>query len=96
MMSNVSVYVITWSILHINSGSEEAQIGPSDAHKFESVVWSGLSIGVVCSIIFHVIIREEADYGSSNVRAAQLRTSVPEILRSIKLYQVTFRRLYYS
>ncbi|KAF5283373.1 hypothetical protein FQA39_LY04749 [Lamprigera yunnana] len=88
VLSNILVYVITWYVLHLNGESGEEQIGPSDASKFQTVVWSGMSIGIVCSIIFHIFIKEENDQSGENVRAGELRTSVSEILRNLEIYQV--------
>ncbi|KAF5305314.1 hypothetical protein FQR65_LT07739 [Abscondita terminalis] len=88
VLSNVLVYVITWYVLHLNGQSGDSQIGPGDASKFQTVVWSGLSIGIVCSLIFHIFVKEENDYGGDNVRAGELRTSVAEILCNVEIYQV--------
>jgi hypothetical protein len=87
-MSNVLVYGITWFVLHINSGTNESQIGPADAPKFQTVVWIGLSVGLFCSFLFHLNVKEDSDYSGTNVRASQLRTSVSDILRNVEIYQV--------
>lgn len=86
--SNLVVYIITWTVLHINGNSGESQIGPDDAPKFQQVVWIGLGIGIVTSVIFHVFIREEEGYVGNNVRGGQLRRSVSELLCSLEVYQV--------
>ncbi|KAF2904394.1 hypothetical protein ILUMI_01784 [Ignelater luminosus] len=90
VMSNLLVYIITWLVLHINSGDNEGQIGPSDAPKFQTIVWVGLSVGVLCSLIFHLLVKEGNDYGGNNVRAGQLRTNIAELLCNKEIYQVAF------
>ncbi|XP_018334072.1 major facilitator superfamily domain-containing protein 12 isoform X2 [Agrilus planipennis] len=88
VISNVLVYLITWAVLHINSDSNESQIGPSDAYKFQTVVWIGLSIGIFCSVIFHLGINEENQYSINNVRAGQPKRHVFDLLSRIEVYQV--------
>uniref|UniRef100_A0A1Y1LD93 Major facilitator superfamily (MFS) profile domain-containing protein n=1 Tax=Photinus pyralis TaxID=7054 RepID=A0A1Y1LD93_PHOPY len=88
VLSNVLVYIITWYVLHLNGGTNEGQIGPADASKFQTVVWTGLSIGVFCTIIFHIFVKEQNDYGGDNVYAGQLRTSISEIFKNLQIYQV--------
>nr|CAH7727472.1 unnamed protein product [Callosobruchus chinensis] len=87
VISNVLVYIITWIVLHMNDG-ETNKIGPSDGPKFQHVVWSVISLGIVCSVIFHVYVREWDNEVSQNVRGSQLRTSVRDLLLSCKVYQV--------
>lgn len=82
------VYGITWGVLHINSGSSEAQIGPQDASKFQTVVWTGLSIGFVASILFHYFIKEGNGYVGNNVRGGDLRLPISELLCNVEVYQV--------
>ncbi|XP_063928728.1 major facilitator superfamily domain-containing protein 12-like isoform X1 [Zophobas morio] len=88
VVSNLLVYVITWAILHINSGAE-SKVGPGDADKFQHVVWTGLAIGIVASVIFHVFVKEEGAFGTTNdVRGTQLRTPIKDLLMSLEVYQV--------
>lgn len=82
------VYVITWYILHIDAATQQSKIGPADAPKFRIVVWCGLSIGVVCTVIFHVFVKESNGVIGNNVRGGQLRLSVRELLSTIQIYQV--------
>ncbi|KAJ8962932.1 hypothetical protein NQ314_005649 [Rhamnusium bicolor] len=89
VISNVLVYVITWIILHMNNG-ENSKIGPSDGPKFQRVVWSVLSLGTVCSLLFHIIVKEVGNEGTNNVRGGQLRTSVGDLLTNVTVYQVAF------
>ncbi|KAK5639096.1 hypothetical protein RI129_011588 [Pyrocoelia pectoralis] len=88
VISNVLVYIITWYVLHLSDDPNEGQIGPGDASKFQTVVWTGLSIGVLCTLIFHIFVKEQDDYGGGNVHAGQLRTSISEIFRNVQIYQV--------
>lgn len=86
VLSNVMVYVITWFALHIDDSSNASKIGPDDAWKFQQVVWSGLGIGVVASIIFHIGVKETNS--GNDVRSGQQRVSVGNLLCSIEVYQV--------
>ncbi|KAJ8951322.1 hypothetical protein NQ318_008226 [Aromia moschata] len=89
VISNLLVYIITWIVLHVDNG-ENSKIGPGDEAKFQHVVWSVLSLGVVCSLLFHALVKE-ADNGVSNdVRGSRVRTSVREWLTNARVYQVAF------
>lgn len=56
-----------WAVLHVTSDQYDAQIGPSDIHKFQKVVLIGIVIGLVASIIFHVVVKESTnDNGNGN------------------------------
>lgn len=94
VISNLLVYVITWYVLHIDAATQQSKIGPSDAPKFRTVVWSGLSIGVVCTVIFHVFVKESNGVLGNNVRGSQLRLSVKELLSTFQIYQV--RNFYFK
>lgn len=87
VISNLVVYVITWMVLHLDNG-ENSRIGPKDGPKFQHVVWCVLSLGIVCSLIFHVFVKEADNDTSRNVRGGQLRISVRELFTTIKVYQV--------
>lgn len=87
VISNVLVYVITWIVLHVNNG-ESSKIGPGDSPKFQHVVWAVLSLGIVCSVIFHLFVKEADNDNTNDVRGGQLRSSVRELLKSFKVYQV--------
>lgn len=87
VISNLVVYVITWFILHINSG-EENKVGPGDVSKFQHIVVTGLCLGLLCSVIFHIFVKEEGAFGTNNVRGTQLRRPIAELLRSPEVYQV--------
>ncbi|KRT78525.1 membrane transporter [Oryctes borbonicus] len=85
VFSNLLVYVITWWVLHIGTGSG-SQIGPDDAPKFQYVVWSGMSVGILCSLIFHILVKE--GYSGNDVRGGELRMGVRELMCRIEIYQV--------
>lgn len=87
VISNLLVYVITWMILHLDNG-ENSKIGPKDGPKFQHVVWSVLALGIVCSLIFHIFVKEADNETSQNVRGSQLRISMRELFTSFKVYQV--------
>lgn len=86
VISNLLVYVITWTVLHLNNG-ESSKIGPGDEYKFQHIVWIVLSFGAFCSFLFHMFVKElHSDV--SYVQSGHLRTSVKDLLRNIKIYQV--------
>ncbi|XP_022902495.1 major facilitator superfamily domain-containing protein 12-like [Onthophagus taurus] len=87
VFSNVLVYLITWYYLHIGTGSN-SQIGPDDAPKFQNVVIYGMGVGITCSILFHIFVKEENGYTGNNVRGGVPRSSISDLLCSMKLYQV--------
>lgn len=88
VISNLLVYVITWYVLHIDATTQQSKIGPSDAAKFKTVVWCGLSVGIVCTVIFHIFVKESNGIIGNNVRGSQLRLSIKELLSTIQIYQV--------
>ncbi|KAG5894370.1 Major facilitator superfamily domain-containing protein 12 [Gonioctena quinquepunctata] len=87
VISNVLVYVITWAVLHMNNGGN-SKIGPNDGPKFQQVVWAVLVFGTFCSSLFHILIHEAENGVGHNVRGGQLRSSVGDILRNLRVYQI--------
>lgn len=86
VIANVSVYVVTWTILHI-SGNDNNKISSNDANKFQHVVWSVMSLGVICTVLFHVYVKEEGTNGGSHdVRGIKLRTSFKDLFTDAQLY----------
>ncbi|OAD61483.1 Major facilitator superfamily domain-containing protein 12 [Eufriesea mexicana] len=60
VLSNVFVYCITWAVLHIaNTKDFNSQIGPDDAKKFQTVVFIGIGLGTITSILFHIFVKEK-------------------------------------
>ncbi|KAK9889427.1 hypothetical protein WA026_004697 [Henosepilachna vigintioctopunctata] len=87
VISSIFVYVITWLILHLNSG-DNSKLGPADSPKFQQIVWIGLCFGLTCSVFFHIFVKEEGGYGGRDIRGGQLRHNVKDILQNINMYKV--------
>ncbi|KAL3290055.1 hypothetical protein HHI36_023425 [Cryptolaemus montrouzieri] len=87
VISSILVYIVTWLILHLDSG-DDSKLGPADGPKFQHIVWIGLGFGLFCSILFHLCVREEDGFGGSDIRGGQPRHNVKEILKNIKVYKV--------
>ncbi|CAH1102180.1 unnamed protein product [Psylliodes chrysocephalus] len=87
VISNVLVYIITWIVLHLNNG-ESSKIGPGDGPKFQHVVWSILSIGIVSSILFHAYTREDDNGVGNNVRGGQVRSSIADLFKTFEIYRI--------
>lgn len=60
-----------WGVLHVTSDAYDTQIGPGDIHKFQKVILIGLVVGLIASIIFHVVVKEGAN-GDANGNGTQL------------------------
>jgi len=58
-----------WGILHVTSDQYDIQIGPGDIHKFQKVVSIGIAIGLLASILFHIVVKESANNLSTNNHA---------------------------
>lgn len=86
VISNVLVYIITWTVLHLNNG-ESSKIQPGDEYKFQYVVWIVLSFGGVCSVLFHLFVKE-LNSDVTYIQSGHLRTSVPDLFRNVTIYQV--------
>ncbi|RZC40568.1 major facilitator superfamily domain-containing protein 12-like, partial [Asbolus verrucosus] len=67
---------------------EQSKIGPGDVSKFQHIVWNGVTLGLICSLIFHIFVKEEGAYGTNNVRGMQMRTPISDLLTSVEVYQV--------
>lgn len=88
VLSNVLVYCITWAVLHISSDqNSDAQIGPADAHKFEKVVYIGMGVGALSSIVFHIVVKERTSNNANGSLRRNTR-SVSVLLREIQLYGI--------
>nr|CAD7399560.1 unnamed protein product [Timema poppensis] len=87
--SNVLVYLVTWGVLHVTSDVQDAQIGPKDAYKFKHIVWIGLSLGAVTSVVFHLFVKEAPlDDGAHSPVVGQDKRTTSRVLRDHRLYQV--------
>ncbi|XP_059489123.1 major facilitator superfamily domain-containing protein 12-like [Neocloeon triangulifer] len=71
VISNILVYVITWTILHMTSDITDDQIGPQDMFKFQHIVLIGLAIGIFCSIFFHCGTPEPPPTRSMSIDSSQ-------------------------
>ncbi|XP_076272380.1 major facilitator superfamily domain-containing protein 12-like [Rhynchophorus ferrugineus] len=86
--SNVVVYVVTWAVLHL-SGNDNNKIGWNDAAKFQHIVWGVMAFGTICSILFHVLVKEhEVLSGYHDVRGTKIRTDLKELFTDPQVYQV--------
>ncbi|XP_046817074.1 major facilitator superfamily domain-containing protein 12-like [Vespa crabro] len=85
--SSILVYCTTWGLLHItNNDDPDAQIGPNDAHKFQTIVFCVTGIGIFTSFIFHIFVKE----GNINNSDGSLRRNtrpISVLLKNIQLYQ---------
>lgn len=88
VVSNVLVYVITWVSLKLGENTDPSdQIGPNDAVNFQRVVYVGLALGAVASLIFHLGVKEPNS--ERNVHSQKRsHKSVFQFLKDAKLYQV--------
>lgn len=73
----------------MNSTDVESKIGPADAPKFQHVVWIGLTVGGICTIVFHLFVKEANGYAGNDVRGLDLRHSVGELLCNFRIYQAS-------
>ncbi|KAE8749688.1 hypothetical protein FOCC_FOCC003675 [Frankliniella occidentalis] len=99
VVSNVLIYLVAWLVLHISSQDHDRKIGPSDQRNFQYVLASGLGIGVLCSILFHAVVREpqpapvedhtvRANGDTTKINSDSKQKTIKEHLFSIQLYQV--------
>ncbi|XP_069990072.1 major facilitator superfamily domain-containing protein 12 isoform X4 [Penaeus vannamei] len=57
--SNITVYLVTWLVLGLESQDPEAGIGPRDINKFRYIVFIVLAIGCLFVTLFHVMVKED-------------------------------------
>ncbi|XP_076636394.1 major facilitator superfamily domain-containing protein 12 isoform X2 [Colletes latitarsis] len=88
VLSNIFVYCIAWVVFHItNNKDSSSQIGPNDAKKFQNILFIGIGIGSIASILFHIFIKERTVNISNGLLQRNTRT-VSILLTDIRLYQV--------
>ncbi|XP_066252161.1 uncharacterized protein [Euwallacea similis] len=87
VVASVLVYLVTWGILHI-SGSSKDKLGPDHAVKFQYIVWSVMSFGIVCSIIFYLMIKEPSSSAGENDEDASPALSLKKLFCNPNLYLV--------
>ncbi|XP_024878415.1 major facilitator superfamily domain-containing protein 12-like [Temnothorax curvispinosus] len=90
VFSNVLVYCIMWGVLHVTSDEYDVQIGPNDIHKFQKVVLIGITVGLVASVIFHVVVKESANGNANGSLLHRNDRTASVLLKDIRLYQVAF------
>uniref|UniRef100_A0A6M2DN77 Putative na+/melibiose symporter n=1 Tax=Xenopsylla cheopis TaxID=163159 RepID=A0A6M2DN77_XENCH len=73
-----------------NNVSEEVgkQVGPDDAIKFQEIVLIGLSFGALCSVLFHILVREKNQTVLERSEAGTGSRSTRHLLKDYKTYQV--------
>ncbi|XP_047489327.1 major facilitator superfamily domain-containing protein 12-like isoform X2 [Penaeus chinensis] len=57
--SNITVYLVTWLVLGLESQDTESGIGPRDINKFRYIVFIVLAIGCLFVTVFHVLVKED-------------------------------------
>ncbi|XP_066156256.1 uncharacterized protein [Euwallacea fornicatus] len=87
VMASVLVYLVTWGILHI-SGSSKDKLGPDHAVKFQYIVWSVMSFGMVCSIIFYLMVEEPSTTTNGNEQDSSPALSFKKLFCNPNLYFV--------
>ncbi|XP_050458132.1 major facilitator superfamily domain-containing protein 12-like [Cataglyphis hispanica] len=90
VFSNVLVYCIMWGVLHVTSDAYDTQIGPGDIHKFQKVILIGLVVGLIASIIFHVVVKEGANGDANGSFLHRNGRTALVLLRDFRLYQIAF------
>ncbi|KAH0946254.1 hypothetical protein HN011_005705 [Eciton burchellii] len=93
VFSNILVYCVMWGILHVTSDQYDIQIGPGDIHKFQKVISIGIAIGLLASILFHIVVKESANNHGANNHAHdnilhRNNATASALLKDVKLYQV--------
>ncbi|KAK6624902.1 hypothetical protein RUM44_011766 [Polyplax serrata] len=87
VVSTVVIYILTWlSLKSKENDNETEQVGPHDAIYFQRVVYSGLVIGIITSILFHWGVKEDSHLNIS--RGRRNHKTVFQFLREMKFYQV--------
>ncbi|XP_054006579.1 major facilitator superfamily domain-containing protein 12-like [Hylaeus anthracinus] len=88
VLSNIFVYCITWTVFHItNDKDSNSQIGPDDVKKFQEILFIGLGVGSITSILFHIFVKEGSVNNSNGLVHRNART-VSSLLKDVHLYQV--------
>ncbi|KAL6430179.1 hypothetical protein ACFW04_007733 [Cataglyphis niger] len=90
VFSNVLVYCIMWGVLHVTSDAYDTQIGPGDIHKFQKVILIGLVVGLIASIIFHIVVKESANGDANGSFLHRNGRTALVLLRDFRLYQIAF------
>ncbi|XP_014218010.1 major facilitator superfamily domain-containing protein 12 [Copidosoma floridanum] len=93
VISNVLVFSVTWAVLHITSEDPMEKIGPKDAYKFQRIVLIGMSIGLLATFIFHVLVKEfnsrDSQDGTPQQSPRELKSPF-SIFKDPELYRLAF------
>ncbi|EEB15685.1 conserved hypothetical protein [Pediculus humanus corporis] len=85
--STIFIYVVTWISLKSGDGyNSTTLIGPSDYFQFQRVVFIGLTIGLITSIIFHLGVKENLI--ENTVIGDRPKKKILHFIRENKFYQV--------
>nr|AEE62599.1 unknown [Dendroctonus ponderosae] len=87
VVASVLVYLVTWGVLQISGGSDK-KIGAEDAARFQHIVWSVMVFGIVCSILFYIMIKEPLATKSGNEENYIAPISFKKIFLNPNLYLV--------
>ncbi|XP_071543920.1 major facilitator superfamily domain-containing protein 12-like isoform X2 [Panulirus ornatus] len=58
VMSNITVYIVTWLVLGLDTTSSSSGVGPEDGAKFRYIVLIVLLIGAAFAGVFHALVKE--------------------------------------
>ncbi|KAK4882201.1 hypothetical protein RN001_005520 [Aquatica leii] len=86
VISNVLVYFVSWVVFGYDDGNDK-QISPSDAFEFQKIVWAGLSVGIVCTIIYHMLIHEDNSVFHDHHEKNKISLGIFQILGNFRYYQ---------
>ncbi|XP_029104923.1 major facilitator superfamily domain-containing protein 12-like [Scleropages formosus] len=70
VMANITVYAITWLLLHFQAGHATDNLSSLDIPVFQHLALIVLGIGAVFSLIFHLGTREKTNFPASAVDSA--------------------------
>ena len=71
VISSIIVYLTTW--LFFGLGDTSQQVGRNNTEEFRNIMLIGIGIGLVATVGFHLIIREDA---SSNTDVSTVENVV--------------------
>lgn len=89
VIANVLVYIVTWAVLHLG-GNDNNKINYTDEKRFQHIVISVMTFGSICSLLFHIFVKENnvIHSGFEDVRGTRLRSDYKELFSDIQVYQV--------
>lgn len=91
VLSNVLIYITTWWSLGLGGGADRP-IGPEDVIRFRDVVFVGMAVGLVCTLIFHIGVKEPGQFsdvpGTARTRGFSLLCG-PQVYQCAVAYMCT-------